>query len=221
MVSACFALSVFLHILLLGFVPDVSSPAQHISQKRLVVVIAPAQTISSGENQAAYPTETSSEAATQASTQAAETVRAQPSAATASAPASEGTSPGTTASNEVKYVDGLAHGPWYYAARYLHRRVTPVRTIKPEFPPVASVRSGKVKLLLFVNQTGGVDLYRIVSSEPSGVFDQSVIEAFASARYDPGRIAGQAVKAQLLVEVSFESDGSTVTTFSDPGESAR
>lgn len=101
-------------------------------------------------------------------------------------------------------VTGLFPGPWYYAARYLHRRPTPLKPIQPVYPPNAGHLSGQVVLLLLINERGTVDSYQIIESQPPGRFDDPVIEAFTHETYAPGLITGYPVKSQLLVEVVFE-----------------
>lgn len=101
-------------------------------------------------------------------------------------------------------VNGLFSGPWYYAARYLHRRPSPLKPIKPAYPGGAEALSGRVVIRLFISPEGDVDNYRIEAATPEGPFEASVIEAFAKARYSPGQITGQAVRSQLLIEVNFE-----------------
>lgn len=96
-------------------------------------------------------------------------------------------------------------GPWYYPARLLHRRVTPLAPIRPTYPVEAESIAGRVVLLLFVNETGGIDRYRIEDSEPSDIFEPAIVEAFVrKGRYAPGRIGGRSVKAELRIEVSFQ-----------------
>lgn len=99
---------------------------------------------------------------------------------------------------------GLFPGPWYYAARYLHRRPTPLKPIRPVYPSEAENLSGQVVLLLLINERGTVDSYQIIESQPAGRFDDSVIAAFTRETYAPGLITGYPVKSQLLVEVRFE-----------------
>jgi hypothetical protein len=101
-------------------------------------------------------------------------------------------------------VTGLFPGPWYYAARYLHRRPTPLKPIQPVYPPNAKHLSGQVILLLLINERGAVDSYQIIESQPPGHFDDPVIEAFTHEIYAPGLITGYPVKSQLLVEIVFE-----------------
>lgn len=99
---------------------------------------------------------------------------------------------------------GIVTGSWYYAARYLHRRPTPLRPIRPDYPPFTNTLSGRVVLLMFLNQQGGVDSHRLLESTPRGTFDEEVLKSFVNERYAPGLISGYPVKSQLLVEVVFE-----------------
>lgn len=99
---------------------------------------------------------------------------------------------------------GLVSGPWYYSAQYLHRHPIPLHPIRPDYPLSAEHVSGRVLLLLLINEKGQVDRYQIVASEPSGIFDDTVIDAFRQASYAPGLISGIPVKSQLVVEVNFQ-----------------
>lgn len=58
-------------------------------------------------------------------------------------------------------------------------------------------------MLLFISAKGTVDTYRIVESTPPGDFDASVVDAFLAARFFPGKIAGRAVRSQIMVEIRF------------------
>jgi TonB family protein len=99
---------------------------------------------------------------------------------------------------------GIVSGAWYYSARYLHRRPTPLKPIRPDYPPFTNTLSGRVVLLMFINKQGGVDSHRILESTPRGTFDEEVLKSFVNERYAPGLISGFPVKSQLLVEVVFE-----------------
>lgn len=129
------------------------------------------------------------------------------SAATQPEPKQTG-APGTASATPpvavVSTPSGLLPGPWYYAARYLHRRPTPLRPIRPTYPPEAQNLPGQVVLLLLINERGAVDSYQIIESQPPGRFDAPVVEAFTHETYAPGLITGYPVKSQLLIEVVFE-----------------
>ena len=107
-------------------------------------------------------------------------------------------------------------GPWYYPAHYLHIHPTPLKPIQPQYPPEALDVSGHVKVLLYIGFGGSVDKYEIVESDPKGVFDNSVIEAFASAQYAPGQIIGYPVRSQLLVEVTYDHGQEPRALVSEP-----
>lgn len=118
-------------------------------------------------------------------------------------PAPKETAPSRTIQPSIG-LSGIVSGPWYYPARYLHRRPTPLKPIRPPYPAAAGNQAGKVVLLLFINEQGTVDNHRVMKSEPDGLFENAVVPPFIAERYAPGLITGQAVKSQLLVEVSFE-----------------
>lgn len=105
---------------------------------------------------------------------------------------------------EYPVVNGLIAGPWYYTARYLHRRPSPLKPIRPAYPEEADSVRGTVVIRLLISPEGSVDSYKIEAATPEGLFEASVVEAFAKASYVPGAINGQAVRSQLLIEVSFE-----------------
>jgi hypothetical protein len=101
-------------------------------------------------------------------------------------------------------LSGIVSGPWYYTARYLHRRPTPLKPIRPNYPPFTSDIAGHVVLLLLINEQGTVDTHRFLQADPAVIFDETVVTAFIKERYAPGLISGHPVKSQLLVEVIFE-----------------
>lgn len=104
----------------------------------------------------------------------------------------------------VAQAPGLLLGPWYYTAKWLHRRPTPLHPILPQYPPAAGQIAGRVRLLLLINEQGGLDSYRVQEASPAGVFEEATLAAFTQARYAPGLITGYPVRSQLLVEVVFE-----------------
>jgi TonB family protein len=108
-------------------------------------------------------------------------------------------------------------GPWYYPARYLHRRPTPLKPIWPDYSESLDDQHGRVRILLLINEEGYVDQHRIEVSDPPGMFDAAVVAAFTAARYAPALIAGYKVKSQLLAEVSFEPGAPPRADFSIMG----
>jgi protein TonB len=109
---------------------------------------------------------------------------------------------------------GMFPGPWYYPARYLHRRPSPLKPIWPDYPAEHEKIRGRVVILLLINEEGTVDQHKIESAEPPGVFEESVRKAFTGAVYAPALITGYKVKSQLLAEVFFEPGAPPKTSFS-------
>jgi TonB family protein len=99
---------------------------------------------------------------------------------------------------------GLFPGPWYYPARHLHHRPTPLVMIQPSYPKAAEELRGRVTILVLINENGKVDDYRIEDADPPGLFEDSVADAFTSVPYTPGLITGYQVKSQFRAEVLFE-----------------
>jgi outer membrane biosynthesis protein TonB len=58
-------------------------------------------------------------------------------------------------------------------------------------------------LHLYINEQGSVDEVAIVESDPPGVFEAAVAEAFGPARFRPGRKGGVTVKSRMAIEVLF------------------
>jgi TonB family protein len=93
--------------------------------------------------------------------------------------------------------------PHYYKGSELTVRPAPLGPIEPKPAVQAASAAGKVVARILINESGAVDRVIIESAEPAGVFDESVVSAFGAARYRPGVLSGQAVKSQMLVEVTF------------------
>lgn len=62
---------------------------------------------------------------------------------------------------------------------------------------------GKVYILVFVNETGGVDDAKIVKDIGGGCGDAAV-KAIKSVKYTPGKSGGAAVKVKLSMAISFK-----------------
>lgn len=72
-----------------------------------------------------------------------------------------------------------------------------------DYPSSAGDREGRVTLGIVVNATGSVDEVLVISSDPTGVFDDAAIRAFSPARFSPGEMLGVPVRSSIVVEVSF------------------
>jgi protein TonB len=97
--------------------------------------------------------------------------------------------------------------PRYYLPRELDVRPGIVTPVEPEYPERAAWRSlsGTVALRLYIGATGSVDKVDVVRAEPAGYFEDAALRAFGAARFTPGMKDGRSVRAQMLVEVAFES----------------
>ena len=98
---------------------------------------------------------------------------------------------------------GIAAPPRYLPAEELDERPLIRTHVQPAFPPDATAASGRVVLRLLINETGAVDEAVAVQSDPPGVFDEAAVDAFASARFTPGRKDGNAVGSSLRIELQF------------------
>ena len=95
----------------------------------------------------------------------------------------------------------------YYHTRELDVRPGILTRVEPAYPEAALRRglSGKVVIRLYINEQGGVDRVETVRANPAGFFEQSAARAFRTARFTPGRKGKQAVRTQMVIEVSFEA----------------
>lgn len=95
----------------------------------------------------------------------------------------------------------------YYLARELDVRPAPLSHIEPAYPNDAFLRdiAGRVVVRLYVSESGAVDKVLVVHAEPPGYFEEAVQQAFRAARFVPAMKAGKAVKAELVLEVRYDS----------------
>jgi periplasmic protein TonB len=76
--------------------------------------------------------------------------------------------------------------------------------VMPEYPAdIVSGARGRVVLRLFISFDGTLDNVQVAHAEPRGVFDQAAVDAFARARFTPGKKNGEPVASLLLIEVTF------------------
>lgn len=111
--------------------------------------------------------------------------------------------PGAGSGHAKASPSGVAVAPKYYPAEDLDERPLIRTPVQPAFPADAPVSGGRVVLRLLINETGAVDASSLVRAAPPGPFDAAAMEAFASARFTPGRKRGIAVKSTLNVELRF------------------
>lgn len=107
----------------------------------------------------------------------------------------------------VAAVPSVPSTTYYYGTRDLDVRPGILTRVEPAYPDTALARglSGKVVLRLYINEKGTVDRVETLSAAPAGYFEASAERAFGAARFTPGRKGKQAVKTQMVIEVSFEA----------------
>jgi len=78
--------------------------------------------------------------------------------------------------------------------------------MQPPYPIRAQERGieGVVQLKLLVNKDGSVGQVEILSARPEGVFEETVRQTVPRWKFNPGRIAGEAVTAWVVTNVRFQ-----------------
>jgi len=93
----------------------------------------------------------------------------------------------------------------YYEVHELNTAPKPLARIEPIFPPDAleSGITGVVRLEMFVDEKGEVELLRVIDSTTPGIFDQAAIDAFAHQKFKPGIKDNAPVKSHLKLVIKF------------------
>ncbi|HQN17614.1 MAG TPA: energy transducer TonB, partial [Syntrophobacteraceae bacterium] len=80
-----------------------------------------------------------------------------------------------------------------------------LRKVEPEFPAAARKMdlSGRVVAKFLVKPDGHVSNVTILEMHPSGVFEQSVVEALAKWEFRPGIYKDKAVSTWVVLPVRF------------------
>ena len=92
----------------------------------------------------------------------------------------------------------------YYRASQLTVRPSAAEYIAVPYPKDAA-REGSLHttLAIFIDEDGTVARVQVTGERLPAAFEQAAVAAFGRARFNPGRIAGTAVKSRMLVEVEF------------------
>jgi protein TonB len=79
--------------------------------------------------------------------------------------------------------------------------------VMPVYPETAVLQNigGRVVIRVFISETGTVDDVEVVKANPPGIFDDSAITAFRSARFIPGMKGHKAVNSMMTLEVTYGS----------------
>lgn len=95
----------------------------------------------------------------------------------------------------------------YLPSRLLDVYPKPMSDVPMVYPDAAATQdmSGRVKLLLLIDEIGSVVEASVVEADPPGYFEQSAIDTFRGVLFSPGMRDGHPVKSRLVVEVSYEA----------------
>jgi hypothetical protein len=131
--------------------------------------------------------------------------RAPEPAAALAPPAAQGRArqPGAGASHTDTALPGVVAPPRYLSVEELDERPQIRSHVEPAFPLDANAPAGRVVLRLLIGEAGAVDKAVVVQADPPGPFEVAAVEAFAPARFSPGRKGGVAVKSALTLELKF------------------
>lgn len=93
----------------------------------------------------------------------------------------------------------------WLAADELSVRAEPLSDVQINYPEklVGSRVSGRVRLLLHIDERGVVRKAQIEESIPEGAFDDAVLAGWADVPFSPAMKDGVAVKSLKLLEISF------------------
>ena len=95
----------------------------------------------------------------------------------------------------------------YLTAREVDQRATALEEVPlvDTSAGLAPGKTGKVILLLLINEYGGVDSVATLEARPPGMFEGMARSAFASIRFSPALKDGKPVKSQKIVEIVYGS----------------
>lgn len=96
--------------------------------------------------------------------------------------------------------------PEFYPARQLDVLPRPLDDIALRYPESAAAQdlSGRVVLLILIDELGMVVEATVISADPPGMFEDAALESFRNVMFSPALRHGRAVKSRLPVEVNFD-----------------
>lgn len=97
--------------------------------------------------------------------------------------------------------------PEFYPARQLDVLPRPIGDVALRYPEVAADQevSGRVVLLILIDELGMVVEASVISADPPGTFEEAALESFRNVMFTPAQRHGRAVKSRLPVEVNFDA----------------
>jgi len=148
-----------------------------------------------------------------------------PAASAAAAPDRAAITPETRPlprpSPDARQPPGLRESPVYYLPSQLDVRPRLTTRVEPAYPRLAPPDGGYVLLRLLIGEDGWVERTLVILADPEGFFEEAAADAFASARFAPGRRGGIAVRSQLWIELKFHPLAPPGPASPDPGHAAR
>ena len=129
-----------------------------------------------------------------------------PTPAPVESPAAAVAEPSAQPHEAVAAPQPAAAATLYFTANAADSRARPLAPVEPVYPRQAEARgiTGKVVLLLLVDEAGTVSEATAVAADPAGTFEDSALSAFRRARFMPAQKDGKAVKSRLLLQVFYE-----------------
>jgi TonB family protein len=95
----------------------------------------------------------------------------------------------------------------YYPTNVLTAKPQPLGEVALDPEEIAArVASGRIVLVLWINEGGTVVKVNIKHSDLPDVFSQVAVKAFQTLQFTPGELNGQKVGARMQVEVSYDDD---------------
>ena len=97
--------------------------------------------------------------------------------------------------------------PEFYPARQLDVLPRPLGDVALRYPEGAADQdlSGRVVLMILIDELGMVVEATVISADPPGVFEEAALESFRDVMFAPAQRHGRAVKSRLPVEVNFDA----------------
>ncbi|MEZ4389030.1 MAG: energy transducer TonB [Candidatus Krumholzibacteriia bacterium] len=111
--------------------------------------------------------------------------------------------------NPSLFTAPTASGPPVFEVGELDRPPRAIARREPVYPYRARQRriEGRVRVRFLVGADGRTSEITVLEAEPAGVFDQAVLDAVASWRFEPGVLAGRPVAAWMVTPIVFDLGG--------------
>lgn len=97
------------------------------------------------------------------------------------------------------------YDPAYYPSSQLDVYPALVQPVNLEYPQHAANDgiSGRVQLMLLIDETGSVREVTIIDPGPARLFEKKLRSAFTQARFSPARKGGRAVRSRVQIGVDY------------------